>query len=78
MDFSDFYWQFKFNLSSPQHRKQLEYLCIKTIFGTFAYGRGPMGLLGMDAVQEELTDRVFGDLVLEGKIVKKDKKSEHL
>ena len=70
LDFSDMYWQLKFDIHNPQHKKQLEYLCIKTIFGTYAYCRGPMGLLGMDAIQEELTDRVFGDLVLAGKLVK--------
>ena len=70
LDFSDMYWQLRFNLNNPQQKKQLEYLCIKTVFGTYTYARGPMGLLGMDAVQEELTDRVFGDLVLEGRVVK--------
>ena len=29
-----------------------------------------MGLLGMDAIQEELTDKVFGDMVLAGNVVK--------
>ena len=70
LDFSDMYWQLKFNLNNNQQKSQLGYLCIRTIFGTYAYARGPMGLLGMDAVQEELTDRVFGDLVLQGKVVK--------
>ena len=70
LDFSDIYWQLNFDVENPQHKKQLEYLCIKTIFGTCAYCRRPMGLLGMDAIQEELTDRVFGDLVFGGKLVK--------
>ena len=29
-----------------------------------------MGLLGMDAVQEELTDKLLGDLVLRGAVAK--------
>ena len=29
-----------------------------------------MGLLGMDVFQDELTDRLFGDLVLSGKLCK--------
>ena len=70
VDFSDMYWQLRFNLNNTQQKKQLAYLCVKSIFGTFAYARGPMGLLGMDAVQEELTDRIFGDLVLKGQVVK--------
>ena len=70
LDFSDMYWQMPFNLASPQHKRQLEYLCIRTVFGTFTYCSGPMGLLGMDAIQEELTDKVLGDLVLAGKVAK--------
>ena len=29
-----------------------------------------MGLLGMDAVQEELTDKLLGDLVVQGSVAK--------
>ena len=38
--------------------------------GTLTFERAPMGLLGMDVVQDELTDRIFGDLVQQGKVVK--------
>ena len=70
LDFADMYWQLKFNLETLRERKQLEYLCIRTVGGVLAYARGPNGLLGMDAVTDELTDKLLGDLVLEGKVVK--------
>ena len=38
--------------------------------GTLTFERAPMGLLGMDVVLDEPTDRVLGDLVQQGKIVK--------
>ena len=34
------------------------------------FARAPMGLLGMDVYQDELTDRLFGDLVQANKLVK--------
>ena len=70
LDFADMYWQLKFKLETTRDKKQLEYLCIRTIGGILAYTRGPNGLLGMDAVTDELTDKLLGDLVLEGKVVK--------
>ena len=70
LDFRDMYWQIKFNLDSMSDRKQLQFLCIRTIGGTLAYARGPNGLLGMDSYCEELTDKVLGDLVLQGKVAK--------
>ena len=70
IDFADFYWQIKFNLESEKDVKQLQYLCIRTVKGTMAYARGPNGLLGMDSATDELTDKVLGDLVLEGKVIK--------
>ena len=63
LDFRDMYWQIKFNLDSMSDRKQLQFLCIRTIGGTLAYARGPNGLLGMDSYCEELTDKVLGDLI---------------
>ena len=38
--------------------------------GTLAFARALMGLLGMDCYQDELTDRVFGDLFVAGKLIK--------
>lgn len=45
-------------------RKKLGYLCIRTAHGTMTFTSAIMGLLGMDVFQDELTDKVFGDLVL--------------
>jgi hypothetical protein len=59
MDFTDMYWQLKFNASKPRSNKKIAYLCIKTLFGTMAYTRAPMGLLGMDVFQDQLTDKLF-------------------
>ena len=70
LDFRDMYWQLKFYTETMRQKKQMEYLCIRTVGGTLAYSRGPNGLLGMDAICEELTDKLFGDLVLEGKVAK--------
>ena len=70
LDFADMYWQIKFNLETRREKRQLEYLCIRTVGGVLAYARGPNGLLGMDAITDELTDKLLGDLVLEGKVVK--------
>ena len=70
LDFADMYWQLRFNLETMREKRQLEYLCIRTVGGVLAYARGPNGLLGMDAVTDELTDKLLGDLVLEGKVVK--------
>ena len=70
LDFRDFYWQLRFNLETAADRRQLEYLCIRTAGGTLAYARGPNGLLGMDAVCDELTDKILGDMVLQGKVAK--------
>ena len=70
MDFSYFYFQLPFRLDTAQDRSKISYLCIRTSMGTLAYSRAPMGLLGMDVWQDELTDRLFGDLVLAGRLVK--------
>ena len=69
-DFTDCYHQLKFRMDTPGDKKKLAYLCIKTAFGTLAFTRAPMGLLGMDVFQDELTDALFGDLVLAGKVCK--------
>ena len=70
IDFSDMYWQMKIRLETQQDKQQLQYLCIRTACGTLAYARAPMGLIGMDAVQEELTDKLLGDLVVKGNVAK--------
>ena len=70
LDFRDFYWQLCFGMETWKEKRQLEYLCIRTVNGTLAYSRAPNGLLGMDAVCDELTDKMFGDLVLQGKLAK--------
>ena len=70
LDFSDFYFQMKFRNSSERDKDKLGYLCIRTALGTLCFSRATMGLLGMDTYQDELTDKMFGDLVLSGQIVK--------
>ena len=70
LDFTDFYFQIPFNTETPRSKKKMAYLCIRTAFGTLCFQRAAMGLLGMDVVQDELTDKLFGDLVLEGKVCK--------
>ena len=70
IDFSDFYWQLPFANEYPRDKNKLGYLCIRTSFGTLCYARAGMGLLGMDSFQDELTDRLLGDLVLAGQVVK--------
>ena len=70
LDFTDMYWQIQVRLFSNLDKKQLQYLSIRTACGTLAYARAPMGLLGMDAVQEELTDKLLGDLVVQGSVAK--------
>ena len=70
LDFSDFYFQLPFKTDTPADKKKLGYLCVRTGMGTLTFARAPMGLLGMDVWQDELTDRVLGDLVLAGQVVK--------
>ena len=70
IDFSDFYHQLKFRMENPSEKKKIRYLRIRTAFGTLAFTRAPMGLLGMDVFQDELTDNIVGDLVLAGKVCK--------
>ena len=45
------------NLETRREKRQLEYLCIRTVGGVLAYARGPNGLLRMDAITDELTDK---------------------
>ena len=70
IDFSDCYFQIKFNQNSRLEKLKLGYLCIRTAYGTRCFSRATMGLLGMDVYQDELTDRIFGDLVVSNKVTK--------
>ena len=70
LDFSDFYFQIKFKMESERDRAKLGYLCIRTATGTKTFTSAIQGLLGMDVYQDELTDRLLGDLVLAGHVVK--------
>ena len=70
IDFSDFYYQIKFRMATDRDKEKLGFLCIRTAMGTLCFSRAVMGLLGMDTFQDELTDRVLGDLVLANKVVK--------
>ena len=51
-------------------KRQLEFFCIRTMNISLAYARAPNGLLGMDSTCDDLTDKMFGDLVLQGKLAK--------
>ena len=70
LDFRDCYWQIPFKDETEKDKYKLGHLCIRTAMGTLCYSRAPMGLLGMDAFQGELTDMLFGDLVVQGKVIK--------
>ena len=70
IDFSDCYFQIPFNQDSRLEKLKLGYLCIRTARGTRCFARATMGLLGMDVYQDELTDRIFGDLVLSNHVSK--------
>ena len=48
----------------------MSYLCTQTDLGTLVYVRAPQGLPGISEYEEELTDTVFGDMVVQGKTVK--------
>ena len=70
LDFSDFYFQIKFRTQTDHDKQKLGYLCIRTAVGTMCFSSATMGLLGMDVFQDELTDKMFGDLVLSKNVVK--------
>ena len=70
LDFTDFYFQIKFRTNTEFDKEKLGYLCIRTAIGTLCFSSATMGLLGMDIFQDELTDRLLGDLVLKGNVVK--------
>ena len=70
LDFTDFYFQLPFRTATARDRMKLGYLCIRTAIGTLCFRSAPMGLLGMDTFQDELTDKIFGDLVLQRKMCK--------
>ena len=56
LDFRDMYWQIPFRTETSKDRDKLSYLAIRTAWGTKVYATAGMDLLGMDALQEELTD----------------------
>ena len=68
LDFSDFYFQLPFNTESTREKRKLSYLCIRTATGTLCYGRAPMGLLGSDTTQEELSQHLLGDMEVKGQV----------
>ena len=64
------FFQIPLRRSSPKDLKNLSYLCIQTDEGTLVYTRAPQGLPGILEYQEELTDAVIGDMIVEGRAVK--------
>ena len=70
LDFSDFYFQIKFRTDTERDKQKLGYLCIRTAMGTMCFTAATQGLLGMDVYQDELTDKIFGDLVVSNHLVK--------
>ena len=70
LDFSDFYFQIKFRTDTDRDKQKLGYLCIRTAMGTMCFTAATQGLLGMDVYQDELTDKIFGDLVISKHLVK--------
>ena len=69
-DLSNMFFQMFLKRSSSADLKKLSYLCIQTDEGTLVYTRASQGLPGISAYQEELTDIVFGDMILQGRIAK--------
>ena len=70
LDMTNMFFQIPLKQSSSGDIKKLSYLCIQTDEGTFVYVRSPQGLPGISEYEEELTDTVFGDMVIQGKVVK--------
>ena len=68
LDFSDFYFEIKFRTDCD--KQKLGYLCIRSAIGTLCFSSATMALLGMDVFQDELTDKLLGDLVLSGNLIK--------
>ena len=68
IDAKDCYFQIPLRMDA-RHKKMLAYMCIKTALGTLCFTRAAMGLLGMDVFQDEMMQRIFGDLILDGKLI---------
>ena len=68
IDAKDCYFQIPMR-TDKKNKKKLAYMCIKTALGTLCFTRAAMGLLGMDVFQDEMMQRIFGDLILQGKLV---------
>ena len=64
------FFQIPLRRSSPKDLKNLSYLCIQTDEETLVYTRAHQGLPGISEYQEELTDAVIGDMIVEGRAVK--------
>jgi hypothetical protein len=70
LDLSNMFFQIPMKRSSIGDLKKLSYMCTQTDEGTLVYVRAPQGLPGISEYEEELTDSVFGDMVIQGKVVK--------
>ena len=68
IDAKDCYFQIPLR-TDQRHKKKLAYMCIKTALGTLCFTRAAMGLLGMDVYQDEMMQRIFGDLILKGNLI---------
>ena len=60
---SNMFFQMKIRTETPLDSNKLSYLCIQTEGGSL-----PQGLPGVSEYEEELTDTVFGDMVVKGKM----------
>ena len=69
-DFTNMFYQIKMKRKEQKDKDKLAYLTIQSEQGTLVYVRGPQGLPGVSESQEELTDVVLGDMVVDGKAVK--------
>ena len=68
IDAKDCYFQIPMRMEK-RHKTKLAYMCIKTALGTLCFKRAAMGLLGMDVFQDEMMQRIFGDLILQKKLI---------
>ena len=69
-DFTNMFYQIKMKKRELKDKEKLAYLTVQSEIGTLVYVRGPQGLPGMSECQEELTDIVLGDMIVEGKAIK--------
>ena len=69
-DFTNMFYQIKMKKNDLKDKEKLAYLSVQSDRGTLIYVRGPQGLPGISECQEELTDTVLGDMVVDGKAIK--------